>query len=244
MQRNDKCRGRGYQRMFHIMVVIVFASTLGSYATATELPVPAGNEIGDFHNACSANNGFKSFRSQVQCIKDLASRSSSYWSQASSPEVQLYLLTADNLVDEIHEKRITVSAARVALQNNYLDLLQRKAAVEALEQQRNAESARRQQAHEQEQAAADARAYAGRQKRLALERCERLAQEHPVPPGYAEQAYSRGIGDFARENHLGGPGISAGDASDSYMEAEMQRLRIEHDRQVRQCIADAEALAQ
>ena len=53
---------------------------------------------------------------------------------------------------------------------------------------------------------------------------ETLANSQIAPPGYAEQAYSQGIGDFARENHLGGPGISAGDASDSYMNAQVKLL--------------------
>jgi hypothetical protein len=73
--------------------------------------VPTGNTIGDFQTACYAQSSRANFSQQVACIKGLISGSTNPSHSLSDPDVQLYVLTADKLVDDVQHKRITASAA-------------------------------------------------------------------------------------------------------------------------------------
>jgi hypothetical protein len=115
--------------------------------------------LAEIQAGCDAARGYKTFGSQVKCIKGGIQTSRSL-ANADSGDVQLYLLTADKLVDDVARKQLTVAAARVELQRAYLDFRERtnRSIAEAGEQA-NAErfQAQRQQAEvERRQAAADA----------------------------------------------------------------------------------------
>ena len=77
-----------------------------------DLPVPSGQEIGAFQQVCDAAHGFKTFSKQVGCIKGLISSSGAYGTQ---PEVTLYVLTADKLVEDVRSGRLRSAEARVEL---------------------------------------------------------------------------------------------------------------------------------
>jgi hypothetical protein len=151
-----------------------------------QLPIPTGNTVADFQVACyAASESFKAFSQQVSCIKRLLAASPNPHHSSSNPDVQLYLLTADKLVDDVKHKRLTPAAARVELQRAYLDIRQRQAS-EAQEQARIAaerETAQQERARAEEQAREGERAqYAATVQQQAIaeaaeQRCIQLATE-------------------------------------------------------------------
>jgi hypothetical protein len=80
--------------------------------------------LAEIQAGCDANHGYNTFGSQVKCIKSGIQTSRSM-ANADSGVVQLYVLTADKLVDDVARKQITVAAARVELQRAYLDFRDR-----------------------------------------------------------------------------------------------------------------------
>jgi hypothetical protein len=78
------------------------------------------DSLAEIQAGCDADHGYKTFGSQVKCIKSCMSLVN-----ADSGDVQLYLLTADKLADDVARKQITVAAARVELQKAYLEFRDR-----------------------------------------------------------------------------------------------------------------------
>lgn len=74
---------------------------------------------------CDVTHGYQTFSSQVTCIKNDIRLSQVLSAATVSDDVQLYTLTADNLVDELGRKRISPTAARVELQKAFLDFRDR-----------------------------------------------------------------------------------------------------------------------
>ncbi len=74
----------------------------------------------------SCDTTHKEFASQIACIKR-GVRTSESMAKADSANIQLFLLTADQLVDDLARRQITVASARVDLQKAYLDFRDRTA---------------------------------------------------------------------------------------------------------------------
>ncbi len=94
----------------------------GGAVAAPDLPVPRHDTLQDYQNACNEANGFTTFSTQTACVKALVSESSDAFLNSRDPDTQLYLLTADKLVDDIRNKRTTVAAARVSLQRALIEV--------------------------------------------------------------------------------------------------------------------------
>jgi hypothetical protein len=58
---------------------------------------------------------------QVTCVKGLVNEESSGFVSPRDPDTQLYLLTADKLVDDVKNKRATVAAARISRQRALIE---------------------------------------------------------------------------------------------------------------------------
>ena len=114
-------------RLRFIMLAIGFAIS----ARVSAAHVSAADEIGDYQNLCDPEHGYATFQKQVACIKSQIERSFN----KSDPEIQLYVMTADKLIDDVRAKRTTGSAARVDLQKVYLDLVREDAHVAQAEAQ-------------------------------------------------------------------------------------------------------------
>jgi hypothetical protein len=99
----------------------------------------AADALGQLQTKCDAAHGYKAFSSQVKCIKDGIHVSQEFVATAISDDIQLYALTADNLVDEVGRKAISATAARVELQKAFLEFRDRVG-------RQNAEAAATQQA--------------------------------------------------------------------------------------------------
>jgi hypothetical protein len=127
--------------------------------TATVQGHPDG--LAEIQASCDAAHGYKTFGSQVKCIKGGIQTSRSL-ANADSGDAQLYLLTADKLVDDVVRKQITVAAAHVELQRAYLefrDRIERSNAEIAENEQAASFKAQRVRAEvERRQAAADTEA--------------------------------------------------------------------------------------
>jgi len=162
-----------------------------------ELPTTFHQTIGIFQNVCDAGHGFKTFSKQVWCIKSLIARSGDY---ASQPEVKLYVLTADKLVEDVSAGRLSPAAGRVELQKTYMDVLERERAQAAREANERATAEQESQRaigaeqerlaaarlHEQQQAGAlQAREQAQAQWEQAVRQCTQhmLALLPRVPHG-------------------------------------------------------------
>jgi hypothetical protein len=135
------------------------------------LPTTYTQDIAHFQVVCNADHGFKTFSKQVWCIKELIAHSGDYGSQ---PEVTLYALTADKLVDDVRTGRLSPAAARVELQRAYLEVLDRERALGADQQARAAREEQAQAAAEQERRAA-AEAEAAREAAEHQQASERAA---------------------------------------------------------------------
>jgi hypothetical protein len=175
-----------------------------------EPPIPLGSTIGDFQTACYAAES--RFSQQVACIKGLMSSSTDPDNSQSNPDAQLYLLTADKLVDDVQHKRMTAPAARVELQRTYLDIRQRTEAQRAAVQREEAAAARaaaeaQQRAREAEaqaqleRAQLQARAQAAVQYCVEQVRARRQAQySHTGANGQIQQGINGAFGDPVERN--------------------------------------------
>jgi len=135
-----------------------------------DLPVPSGQEIGAFQQVCDAAHGFKTFSKQVGCIKGLISSSGAYGTQ---PEVTLYVLTADKLVEDVRSGRLRSAEARVELQKAYLAELDREQARVAEQKAEIAREEERRAAAERERREAAAEENARREAENARREAER-----------------------------------------------------------------------
>jgi hypothetical protein len=151
------------------------SATIGAYSTPTAHPAriepssqyarssEAADILANIQAECDAALGHSSFGSHVKCIKN-GIQNSRGLATADSGDVQLYVLTADRLMDDVARKQITVAAARVELQKAFLEFRERtyRKTAEASNRQNAARlEAQAQQAEvERRQAAADAEARA------------------------------------------------------------------------------------
>lgn len=83
-----------------------------------------GDTLANIQAECADAHGHGGFGSQVKCIKS-GIQNSGGLATADSGDVQLYVLTADKLVDDVARKHITVAAARVELQKAFLEFRER-----------------------------------------------------------------------------------------------------------------------
>jgi len=81
------------------------------------------NILDEIQAGCNAAHGFKTFGSQVKCIETGTVGLTIY---PNTGDIQLYLLTAEKLADDVAKKKITVASARVELQKAYLDFRERR----------------------------------------------------------------------------------------------------------------------
>jgi len=105
--------------------IIGFGATMlmiGAAIATPDLPVPRHDTLQDYENVCNETNGFTTFSMQVSCVKALVNEESSGFVSPRDPDTQLYLLTADKLVDDVNNKRATVAAARVSLQRALIEV--------------------------------------------------------------------------------------------------------------------------
>lgn len=165
--------------------------------------VPIGNTIGDFQTACYAKSSHTNFSQQVACIKGLISGSTNPSHSLSDPDVQLYVLTADKLVDDVQHKRITASAARVELQHTYMEIRQRHEAQRTALQQQQA--AATQAAAEAQARAQEAEAQAQLERAQLQARAE-AAVERCIDIANAKKAamFQQMTQQNARNNQVGG----------------------------------------
>jgi hypothetical protein len=106
-------------------LIIGFGATMlmiGVAIASPDLPVPRHDTLQDYENVCNETNGFTTFSMQVSCVKALVNEESSGFVSPRDPDTQLYLLTADKLVDDVNNKRATVAAARVSLQRALIEV--------------------------------------------------------------------------------------------------------------------------
>jgi hypothetical protein len=152
----------------------------------------AGDTLANIQAECDAARGHNGFGSQVKCIKS-GIQNSVGLASADSGDVQLYVLTADKLVDDVARKQITVAAARVELQKAFLEFRERTNrknaeasnrayAVRLEAQAQQTEVERKQAAAEAEARAAEAarqyeQAQANAQMMAAIQNCVALAYE-------------------------------------------------------------------
>lgn len=116
--------------------------------------------LDDVRESCSARWGWHGLVDQTQCMKRVMARSNN----PTDPYINLYILEADKLIDDVRHKRISETDAGVELQKAYLDMLARESAanesaarVAALQQQQEAERTHMAaEARAREQAAAEA----------------------------------------------------------------------------------------
>lgn len=180
------------------------STTSGAVSTSTSHPARvepslqyarsanAGDILANIQAECEAAQGHSSFGSQVRCIKS-GIQNAGGLATADSGEVQLYVLTADKLIDDVARKQITVSAARVELQKTFLEFRERtnhknaeaanrQNAVRLEAQAQQAENERRQaaaeaQARSESEAQQIAAAQANTQMIAAVQNCVALAYE-------------------------------------------------------------------
>jgi hypothetical protein len=147
------------------------SQNIGTFQEPPQTDPMANQSIGTFQAECDAGHGFKTFNKQVGCIKDLIASSGPYGPQ---PEVMLYSLTADKLVEDVKAGRLRPAAARVELQKAYLEVLDREHARDAEQRAQVAREVAAKGAEERErravQVAEEAREAARQQQ--ALERAD------------------------------------------------------------------------
>jgi hypothetical protein len=151
-----------------------------------EASLPSGNAsdaLARVQAGCDIAHGYRSFRSEVRCIEDGIRASPDLAATTVSADLELYTLTADNLVDEVSRKVITRTVGRVELQKAFLefrDLVNRqnaettaKAEAAQLQAQQAAASARAARERDNQRLAA-AQAAAGAEQREIERRQEEL----------------------------------------------------------------------
>jgi len=130
----------------------------GSHASTDTVKSRVGDILAKVQIECDTLHGYKTFGSQVKCVKEGIRASPDLSATIISGDLQLYTLTADNLVDEVARKSITPSAARVELQKAFLEFRDRvnrqnaevSAKEDAARLQAQQAEASAQAAHEQE----------------------------------------------------------------------------------------------
>lgn len=144
-------------RALMLTVGLGAAAVLATIAKATpDLPVPRHDTLQDYQNSCSEANGFKTFSMQVSCVKALVNESTNRFLNTSDPDTQLYLLTADKLVDDVRSKRSTVASARISLQRALIEVQSKhQAEFQAIQARADADARQRVTANERAQEAAE-----------------------------------------------------------------------------------------
>jgi hypothetical protein len=111
----------------------ISTSNATSYSGAGNAPLSsdsiksrAVDALAQLQTECDAPHENKTFSSQVRCIRGgIPQLSQEFAATAISDDIQLYALTADNLVDEVGRKAISPTAARVELQKAFLEFRDR-----------------------------------------------------------------------------------------------------------------------
>jgi hypothetical protein len=113
--RRESKMARVAHRLHIVGVASVCGLSIGFNASAAS---SAADLIGGFQNLCDVEHGYTTFTKQVACIKsEIASTG-----YKSDPHVQLYVFTADKLVEDVDKRRLSSPAARLELQKAYLEL--------------------------------------------------------------------------------------------------------------------------
>jgi hypothetical protein len=97
----------------------------GNIASRDLSHLEPADRLARIQTGCDAANGYKTFSGQVKCIQAGIHESDVLSSAIISADLQLYTLTADNLVDEVARKSISTSGARVELQKAFLEFRDR-----------------------------------------------------------------------------------------------------------------------
>lgn len=84
-----------------------------------------GDRLATVQTTCDTDHGHSTFKAQVKCIETAVHQSPDFSRSTIINYIQLYTLTADNLVNEVARKTITPSAARVELQKALLEFRDR-----------------------------------------------------------------------------------------------------------------------
>ena len=120
------------------------ALTFAAMLSGMAMGAPDHDPLRDYQDACTSSRQVTHFSEQVACTKALIHKSAD---AKSDGPTRLYLLTADKLLDDVRNKRMTVAAARVELELALLDAEQRHKATAAdaeRDQQRSQEESARQ----------------------------------------------------------------------------------------------------
>jgi hypothetical protein len=101
------------------------SSTVPAHASSDTATSRAGDSLARLRSECDVAHGYKAFSAEVRCIENGIRVSQDFSATTVSDEIQLYTLTADNLVDEVGRKAMSPTAARVELQKAFLEFRDR-----------------------------------------------------------------------------------------------------------------------
>lgn len=147
-------RFRGYRIGIFVVTVIVPISVTNAIepagpALSYSPPTSVVDTILESQRSCDASRGYSTISKQIDCTKHRLIRRYEMNLQPLDPNVELYIFTVDQMLEEISNGVRSEAAARVELQKTFLNIREREAiAIQSQQIVKAAELQREQQERE------------------------------------------------------------------------------------------------